>query len=576
MAMWVSITALLGACELQGQHAQPHVLKRRASLQAIEVIQEDPETGVAQLVAITDVAFKAGRWGEGRVLLINLEERVIVGAYYPLQANPLDLQRVEGGGFISLQAGTLTLGEQPVTAHASVSWHPSLTPIEPLELSWLTDPLGLSYPVSVALSPWESPTVGEPPALLMSSGVSGLVWRLAEGWVEPSSNGGLSALPAQSSRYAPLEQLSLGVLTSWQGRSLLVDFNADQLVSLREDGSFAPCRAQLGRFPEVMEGAQTPFVHEGSLFVSFGLSGELIELNLEELSWGEEACVVSRHSYSPALGAVPNDLIATREAVYVLHSAEQDIWVFDRGTGTMVERWQLPDQSHPWQMVKAKLAQGDHLLVTTWLSGELLSVDLHNGHVERVMSSEALSAPEPSACARPVAFDLEGGVALSRRWTELNFERSEALGEALGETSAEQGAAGSPSRVRPALLSGVPQLAFALDGGEGRVELELQRSPEGPWEPLGELLALPMSALRQAQPPSMFEASRVALIDPRVSLPDAPDPCERFNPSAQVIRTRIEPLGTTMQGRAPVHKLRLRLSESSDPIILRDVVYRAW
>jgi len=563
------LCALLSACQPQTERSQASELLNTPSLQAIEVIKEGTSPALTGLIAVTDVAFRGGAWGEGRVLIIDPNQRTLMGAYYPLQANPLHLMSVEGG-LVSLQAGTLTLGDRPRSAHASVSWHPIDALLEGAqELSWLSDPLGVAYPISARVDPRHPPPDrGSPPALVMSSGVSGAVWSLAPSWLSLRDSDPLSLIPAQSSPYAPADQLSLGTLVSWRGRTLVVDFNTDQLSLLREDGSYARCQPELGRYPGVMEGAQTPRVHGDQLLISFGLSGELVEVDLQGVDWEDEGCEVVRQSYRPALGAVPNELLVDNDQVYVLHSGDQDVWVYDRATRALLTRWQLPDHSHPWSMTKANLQEGERLLITSWLSGDLLSLDPVSGQVERLLSGEALSAPPPRRCVRALELSTGEALALRDTWQELSFPSEDELDEELTRSRAE---------VSASHLRGAPQLALSLSGGSARLALEIQRGEEGPWEALGELVTLPVEELQpEGRPPMMREARGVALTGLIQDAVPQGDPCERFEPREDRVRLRLADLTSTEQGREVLKKLRIRAVGEGERALITDAVFRAW
>lgn len=547
----------LMACHPTEIHTSQKV--KPASLQAISVIKKDPSNDQTELIALTDVAFKNGQWGEGRILVIDPQKRTLVRVYYPQQANPLDLLAVEGG-FLSLQAGILTLAEVPYASHGSVSWYPLDDLQHQQEYIWLSAPLTEGYPVSFQANTWRMPQANDfPISLLMSSGVSGVVWDIDL----PQMNVAQEVLtPYQTKqiRYAPEGQLSLGVLALWQDQPLVVDFNSDQLMLLKDDQSLAECRLTLGRFPQVMEGAQTPFVDQDHLWVSFGLSGELIEINLREIDWNDPNCEVVQHRYDPPLGAVPNDLIVSDDYVYVLHSGEQDVWVFQRQSKSLLQRWKLPNESHPWHMTKVLLPEGERLFISTWLSGELLSLNMQNGQVEHFMTSEQLRAPEPALCVRPTMFDTQG-LTLNESWTTLSWPSS---------------FASQSTSVESEFLIDAPQLSLSIGKGKGKVAIEFQIDQDDVWYPLTEFSVVQQEDLQSTNDSSVLLQARHVLIVDLAAQQSADDPCSTFIPQAHILRLPLPQIGISNHGQRALTRVRLRQISGIYPIVLMDVVYRSW
>ena len=344
----------------------------------------------------------------------------------------------------------------------------------------------------------------------------------------------------------------------------MVDFNSDQLSLIRADGSVAPCQPELGRFPEVMEGAQTPAVWADKLYVSFGLSGELSSFDLSELDWSDPSCSLSSEPFRPALGAVPNDLIVTEDLLYVLHSGEQDVWIYELESRRLVQRWQLPDDSHPWHMVRAQLNGQERLLITAWLSGELLSLDPKSGAVETLISSEVLSAPTPRSCERPVEL-----MEASQRPAQISDAK------VFSWPALTQDKASSSEEIDGAHSAG-PQLALSFAEASAALLIEVKGESEQSWRALTTLELITQERLSTTnEAPSLRAADHVIVLSTDDSSTTLTDilPRERFLPRPETVRLSLPPELAEHTGG---HQLRVTKMRGEQAASLIDVVYRRW
>ena len=580
-------------------------------------------------IAVTDVAYGEGSWGEGRLLVIDTERETLIGARYTPHANPQAMV-LEASRLSVINGGILNLAETPTSGWASVLQVSIEDPLGVAEsdFRWLSAHLNEAYPVSAI-----STSIHEEGAstfdLSLSSGINGVILdtSIAEASLsiakdsidrpapQPSGSTPISTEGVSLIRYAPKGTLSLGALTRWQTWRLVLDFNSDRLFFLDEEGHLAPCSPHLGDFLEEMEGAQTPRVIEDQLWVILGLSGVLKSYDLGVLNLEDSACTLEGDRYSPPLGNIPNDLLIDGHRLYVLHSGDHDVWVYDLDTRARLARWPLAVGTHPWQMDLSP--DGATLAITEWGRGGVTLLSTSDGAIRGHISPRILSPPPAPTCIRPLESPLPStqGLIIPREGLTLNWAPLSELTPTLSET-----------------LIDAPQLALSLTPESGPISVEL--SEDGihwrplhlglpsrgggrfsPWskEGLNEDVQLSLISVRTLSPQVstlgtrqssstlMGEASEsedassefwfgppsgsfISGIHASAHLPSSTvadpisssDPCMLFSPHQGAARFILAQEAST-HGRHPIKALRLTPIEPlSQPAMLRDVVYRSW
>ena len=533
----MTLCLTLCACDLTPPTSSP-LTPPTARPQAITL------TSDGEHLAVTDVSFREGGWGEGRLLLFHINTRARPLTWYTPNPNPQALLSAPNG-LLVVSGGRLDLtGDLPSASQGALSWLPlTATPVTTL-------PLHGYYPISAAFSAPEATLSNAPPepppALTLSSGVLGELRQLGAGWpLTPTGE------PWTPTPYAPPNALSLATLARWRDHTLALDFNTDTLHILTPSGDLAPCAPRLGGGGAigVMEGAQTPRVRGDTLWVSFGLSGRLIELDLTTLDLSSPTCSPTTHAYTPALGAIPNDLAVDNERVYALLSGEQEVWSYRRSTRAREARGIFPHNTHPWQMTLDEPRGA--LWVTGWLSGSIWRVDLHQGlhieglHIEEWWTAQDLDPPPPTRCARPI---------------ELSPHKPPLRGAQITLTWPEPPTPPPSSPAQASDLQGAPQLALLVSALSGDVLIEAQLHAGGPWRPLSPTTL-----------PSPHPSARTATSDPCALFTDP-------NAITAPLAEALSPLARELHleaGRLPLYALRLTALSGSE-LSLTDASYRAW
>ena len=218
----------------------------------------------------------------------------------------------------------------------------------------------------------------------------------------------------------PSSPLGLGALATWKDWLLWIDFNQDRLFLIDQEGNLAPCSPHLGDFPNEMEGAQTPYVSDDTLWVSFGLSGGLKEFDLTSLDPLQSQCTFEGDQYQPALGQLPNDLLANKEFVFVLDSATHDVWVYDRTSKKQVARWPIQTTTHPWHFVLSPNQQD--LVITEWEGHALQWMSAQSGRLLKRFTRFNSETKEKTVCTGQWDSNVQ---VLGDEWGQLNEEDSQ-------------------------------------------------------------------------------------------------------------------------------------------------------
>ena len=561
----LSLSTLLLACEID-QSESKALYESTARLQAISFLSPS-------VIAVTDSAYHGGKWGEGRVILVDIQRKETLLAWFTPIANPQALSYVECELAI-LSSGTLILGANPKGSWSSLS----LLEYSGDHLSSLQDTLIYSEPkgsylVDFVIAPereesqhsWE-----------LSSGVDGVLWRVAQTHHD---------IDVSAQRFAPRELLSLGALTSWRSYTLLIEFNQDRLYIFDHSGAPLPCSPELGQYEEVMEGAQTPKVRGDRLWISFGLSGLLSHIDLDTLDLQDPTCSIDPFVYDPPLGQVPNDLLIRGDEVLVLHSAESALWTYNINSGERVERRMLDTQTNPWHLAISPDEQT--LAISEWLRGGVSLLKASEGGELTQLPPSLFASPFPPSCARPIEMtsqrDREEGLAIDERGQTLTWETLP-----------------STSGVDSKMLQRAPQLALSFTSDSGAAAFEYKQPNDQQWRRLTSLdhlklvvLDPSMTDFQQEPPPS---ARSTALSEAPLGLYFRPnesssstasaDPCSLFSPSFGAMRLplhdevtlnhREEEHHREEEGKRPLYQLRITALDSQQPLTLKDVAYRRW
>ncbi|MEE2644790.1 MAG: hypothetical protein VYD19_07640 [Myxococcota bacterium] len=356
--IWAPLALLLCCAPRQGDAPREGLLGRP---QAILWLDE-------RRLLVTDSGYTPSEWAPGRLLMIDWQSGQIkaqeTGALNP-QALALDERWV-----YLLNSGPLDLSQDPPTSG-----------IASLQRAPIDDPLALS--TLFELPPAAAESIDFPTSLLLETEALYLGSGLHPALLRFELNAGdvLSTNPIVISLPSSDDPEALGLVSGvrWKRRSLWVDFNSDRLGIVEADGRAWSCSLPLGRFPDALEGAQSPLVVGKHLYYLLALSGELRRLDLQTLS--EQATgdcdAAPSEALGPPLGQVPQALIFDGEALLILDSL--DHWIERRNTesGELLSRWPLPAGSNPWSISLSPT--GAHLAVSAWASGALLILDAKSG-----------------------------------------------------------------------------------------------------------------------------------------------------------------------------------------------------
>ena len=526
----------------------------------------------SELIAISDAAYQSGRWGEGRIILINRTTGKREGVWYTPVSNPQDLSLIDDQLMV-LSSGALSLGMSPKGDLSALSLLSVTEPLKTIRhFKWYAEPIG-SYAVNAQPVDHQNETTFH---VDLSSGIDGVLWRAVIPKVEETIDQEADVSQLLGVRYAPEGSLSLGALQRWNSFTVLVDFNTDRLHLFDEQGIQMPCSPELGRFEGVMEGAQTPFIQGNRLWVSFGLSGRLQHIDLDTLDLEDPNCRPIQEEYTPPLGQVPNDLLVIEDRILVLHSAESAIWVYDQMTGQRIAQWSLPSQTNPWHM--AISPDGSELAVTEWVRGGITIINADTGDQIQQLSPSISAAPPPPSCAQPTDGPIKTGAMIIDRPITLTWPTSENGNEATATD-----------------LQAVPQLALWFDRINPAITIEVKLSPEDAWRQLALPPTLTVSSPKpqQGSDPLGLISLDDALPDPYPTQPppDGYDPCDLFYPQPGLLNLTLDQLVNVdptqrywggahpLAGKVSLHQLRLSpspTSELDELPTLYAATYRWW
>jgi hypothetical protein len=542
-----------------------------ARLQAITYLD-------AKTIAVTDTAYFKGVWREGRLIVVDLQTQRRLGAWFTPFANPQALL-FKDQTLAVLSSGTLQLGAQPHGGWSSLSLFKRDSE-ETLKLEqelWLNSQPKGSYLID--LTYFNAPN-HDRGSWVMSSGIDGLIWHAGFDQDQAYLHG---------QRYASKELLSLGAIAIWRSKMVLVDFNQDRLHIFDERGREFPCSPELGQFENVMEGAQTPVVIDDQLWVSFGLSGRLIQIDLSRLALEDEACTIDPVIYSPPLGQVPNDLAVHNNQVYVLHSAESALWTYDIMTGQRIKQRGLPVQTNPWQM--AVSPDGEQVVISEWLRGGLTLLDLDE-EAKLTQLSPSLFAPPPrptcvwsnqvNGISDPGIFIEEEGLTLS--WPSIT----------------------DTSYADTRDLHGVPQLALLFDTPPQTISLALKMTADSEWityQPTDRVFRLATQVIGETETEEGVDSwaysevlkygeltqhsTSQTMLGAQVPVSQTDEACDIFMPRPNVLRMDIvdllrssrleeEVMGSLESGKMKIHSIRISTNDDAQPIRLVAAAFRRW
>ncbi|MAA79210.1 MAG: hypothetical protein CL916_08105 [Deltaproteobacteria bacterium] len=603
---------LVHACDYESEADSAFFNETKARLQAISYLND-------KTIAVSDTAYYRGEWDEGRVILIDLESKRRLGVWYSSVSNPQGLV-ASTDSLAVLSSGNLVLGQSPQGSWSSLS----MLQIDESgqfelqqELKLYNSPQGVylvdSQPIGFAQE-----TLNFDETWVLSSGIDAVLWKVgftqslssADSAIEneQSDDQQRKLLNIKAQRYAPSDTLSLASIVQWNDYSLLIDFNRDRLYFVSSEGKIESCSPELGRFEDVMEGAQMPVLLGDRLWVGFGLSGRLIHLDLAQLrtQLNDPNCQINPVIYNPPLGQVPNDLKVIDDKVYVLHSAESALWTYSVESGERIAQRALLLQSNPWSM--ALSPNRKQMAISEWLSGSVSLLDLdQDGPISR-LDSDLFSPPPPAQCFQALEQN-----DFSEQDTPINhmgvvLQLPDEAWQNLSESTRQ----GTPSQD----LQGAPQLGLVLST-EAPIKIEVKLEREGEWielKPLSHRFNVEVNAsdleasssnneqqiwkLNQSfiGSASMFKgyAQQGLLSD---SLQDdlrselAIDPCVIFKPKFQALTLDISSLlkqqsdmnnqlyqssKQSASGKVPLHAIKLSTDSSQAVQGLVAIVYRHW
>jgi hypothetical protein len=562
------LTYGLFACNEGTQENSPLVTAR---LQAITYLD-------AHTIAVTDTAYFKGVWREGRLIVIDLQTQQRLGAWFTPFSNPQALF-FKDQTLAVLSSGTLQLGAQPHGGWSSLSVfkRDSAETLKQEHELWLNSHPKGSYLID--LVQFDAPNQDRV-SWVMSSGIDGLIWRVDFDQEQAHLHG---------QRYASDEQLSLGAIAIWKSKMILVDFNQDRLHIFDERGRHFPCSPELGQFENVMEGAQTPVVIDNQLWVSFGLSGRLIQVDLSQLLLEDEACTLDPVVYSPPLGQVPNDLAVHNDQVYVLHSAESALWTYDIMTGQRIKQRGLPVQTNPWQM--AISPAGDQLVISEWLRGGLTLLDLDEEAKLTQLSPSLFAPPPPPTCVWSNQVNGISDLGVSIEGEGLTLSWPSIIDTAYADTRD---------------LHSVPQLALLFDTPPQTISLALKLTADSEWityQPTDKAFRLVTQVIREPEAEERSDSwayseilnhgeliqhsSSPPMLGTQIAVPQTDEACDIFMPQSNVLHIDIvdilrssrledEAMGSLESGKIKIHSIRIKINDDAQPIRLVAAAFRRW
>jgi hypothetical protein len=391
------ILIILSACEiLQPDLAQPAEVEA-SSLQAIYHLDNTT-------LVVSDTAFRAGKWSEGRVIFIDLETKSKIATWYTPYANPQKITHSQEYLYI-LSSGIMELTQDVKVAHSAISrvkldllkaWLYDQDMPRPQITHWrfTSENLDLGYWIDLSADHQD---------LFVSSGVNPKILHIHLGLDQMWSQLTTMLDPLSLFSYWPMMSiyqedtidpatLSLINLAWWDDSLLVIDFNQDRLLRMQRSGEFFPCQLELGAYPQEMEGAQSPKVIEDRLWFILALSGQLASISLAKINWNSYTCQAKRDIYQPPLGQIPNDLWIDDNYAYVLHSGDYDLWIYQHDTQSLVQKIPLASNLHPWQF--SKRDDEDYFYVSQWLGGGISKVSLVNTSPNTVEPKNFISAQQ--------------------------------------------------------------------------------------------------------------------------------------------------------------------------------------
>ena len=575
LSLGLSVVGLsvLSSCDSGPKNAS---IERLASPQALTFLSPT-------IVAVTDSSYASGEWGEGRLILIDLEREARIGAWFTPLANPQALN-LDHDQLSVVSSGLLNLDGEPkgsasglqiyhVNDLLSTSDGLNLNVLSLIDELWINlEPKG-AYLVDLTTQDHERED--DRRRFNLSSGIEAFLLN-----VEGLGGRDTGQPRVKIEHFNDEESLSLSAVERWGEKFVLVEFNQDRLYVYDEEGERFPCAPELGQYEGVMEGAQTPVIVGDRLWVSFGLSGRLIHLDLNDLDLSDPQCKIDPFIYHPPLGQVPNDLLVRDDEVLVLHSAERAIWRYHIPTGELSKRHMLPEQTNPWHMGLSP--DQSTLVVSEWLRGGLTLLDLNAQGGFRQLSPDLLAPPSAPKCLAPTELkDFEG--------TEFTVP-SEGLTFTWEEISSE-------SDVSSRDLRGAPQIALLFTDDSGGARIEFKEREDSAWQSLSSFNEISLfHALTESD--SSYVESILLSESPLGTLFTKSsrdhnesilqlDPCELFSPKRGALRLPLisereasqspsmPSHETLLSGKVSLHSMKITPLGSKE-IRLRAISYRRW
>ena len=307
-------------------------------------------------LVVTSTGYDATQWRNGFISILDPSTQRLVSTHRTSQLNPQRILTTENDVYI-INTGTYDFSN----FHRPTSKTPG--GIDHMPIAQMTTTTDNLTPVSIDLDTLVAPIDG----LILDDGKFALTSGLEPKIVLIKEGTTAIRLPTDQST-------GLGSMARWRDGFIVVDFNSDMAFFLTKTGQLR-CSVHLGEFEAEMEGATSPVVSGGTLYVIMALSGVVRGMALDPA----DPCAQAPQTFISPLGQVPNDLHIRGNEAWVVNSGDNNVIVYDLETGDETDRLLMPVGSNPWQA--AFSADERWLAVTLWASNGISLVDRETGEI---------------------------------------------------------------------------------------------------------------------------------------------------------------------------------------------------
>ncbi len=317
---------------------------------------------IGDRLVVANTGYDVREWRPGGLVVLDLKTLSVQDQIPTARDNPQRLV-VDGDRLVVVETGVLDFSDFE---------RPQVSTTGAVEIFSLTDSGDLETAVQFELdmAPVDLAIQGD--RAVVSSALETAVWSLdLQNLDRGSSLDGPHPL-------TPAAALGLGSVKPWREGFVAVDFNSDYAHLLDGDGRPTGCGVDLGS-SDAVEGAQSPWIEGDTLYVILAFAGVVRRVNLEALN---TQCTAPVETVVGALGQIPNDLHIRGDAVYVVHSADNNVVVYGLADGLERRRYVLPRGANPWHAAFSD--DGRYLAVTEWAGQGLSVFDLSTGARRRV------------------------------------------------------------------------------------------------------------------------------------------------------------------------------------------------